>query len=107
MELKKQVEELQENQVPSTPPEVLEERRRAASEAARKISEGETLCAKVVEVVSMIWEAILEDATVEMIRASMRKSDKKISVAKAKMKKFSFQEKVTKMAEIKQLQQEF
>ena len=63
VELKKQVEELQARKVPSTPPEVLEERRRAASEDARNITKGETLCIKELETISTIWEALLEDET--------------------------------------------
>ena len=70
MELKKQVEELQDRQVLSTPAEVLEERIRVASEAAGKITEGETHCAKAVGTVSMIWEALMEDETAENIRES-------------------------------------
>ena len=82
VELKKQVEEMQERQIPSTPPKVLEERRRAASEDARKITEGETLCAKVVGAASMLWEALLEYETIENIRESSRQEDVKINASK-------------------------
>ena len=102
--LKKQVEELQARQVPSTPPEVLEERNKAASEAIVKICEGEKLCTKVVEFVSTIWEELLEDVIGEKIKADAQQADQKITTAKAEMKKLSLQEKVTKMDEIKQLQ---
>ena len=37
---------------PSTPPEVLEERRKVATEAVKRIEEAEALCAKAVEQVS-------------------------------------------------------
>ena len=103
VELKKQFEELQARQVSSTPLEVLEDRRRAASEAAGKITEGETPCAREVEVVSMIWEALLEYETAKNIRATAQQEDEKISVAKSEMKKLPFQEKVIKMEKIKQL----
>ena len=43
----------------------------------------------------------------ENIRENMHKAEEKIAAEKAGMKKLSFQEKVTKMNEIKQLQQEF
>ena len=76
----------------------LKERRRVAYEAAGKITEGETLYAKEVDIVSMIWEVLLEDETTENIRESMRQEDEKIGIAKAEMKKLPFQEKVIKMA---------
>ena len=100
------MEELQAGQMPSTPPKVLEERRRASSEAAEKIRQGETLCMKVTDVVATIWGVLLEDETTKNIRQSTREADEKISTAKAKMKKLPLQEKVTKNAEIKRLQQE-
>ena len=48
MELKKQVEEIQSRKVPSTPPEVLEERNKAMSEAIAKICDQEKLCTKEI-----------------------------------------------------------
>ena len=51
-DLQHQVEELQAGQMPSTPPKVLEERRRASSEAAEKFREGEAICAKAIDVVA-------------------------------------------------------
>ena len=104
--LQQQVEELQAGQMPSTPPEMLEERRRASSEAAEKIREGEALCTKAADDVATIWGALLEDETVEEIRCSSREADEKINTAKAKMKKLVLQQKVTKNVEIKRLQQE-
>ena len=46
---------------PSTPPEVLEERRKATIEAEKRIEEAEALCAKAVEQVSQTWEALIDD----------------------------------------------
>ena len=43
----------------------------------------------------------MEDATAENIRENMRKVTEKIIVEKEEMKKLSFQEKVTKMIEIR------
>ena len=57
------MEELQARQMRSIPPEVLEERRRAASEAVEKIKEGEVLYTKVAYAVGTIWGALLEDET--------------------------------------------
>ena len=54
--------------MPSTPPEVLAERRRAMSEATQKIREGEALCTKVADAIATIWGALLEDDTTEKIR---------------------------------------
>ena len=89
--------------MPSTPLEVLEERRRATSEAAEKIKEGEALCTKEADVVATIWGALLEDETTKNIRQSAREADEKISTAKAKMRKLPLQQKVTKNLEIKRL----
>ena len=69
-DLRQQVEELQARQMPSTPPEVLEERRRVAYEAAEEIREGEALCAKAANAIATIWGALLEDETTKIIRKS-------------------------------------
>ena len=106
VELKKQVEEIHIGKVPSTPLEVLEECNRATSEANGKIRKGEQFYTKAAEVICMIWEALLEDATIGNIRENVHKAKDKIIVVKEEMKKIPFQEKVSKMAEIKQLQQE-
>ena len=59
-----------------------------------------------MEVISTMWEALLEDETREKIKEIVRQADEKITAAKAEMKKLSLKEKVTKMVEIKQLQHE-
>ena len=51
--------ELQVN--PSTPQEVMEERRKESIEDAMKIEEETTLCAKVVEQVSQSWESLINN----------------------------------------------
>ena len=107
MELKKQVEELQARKVPRTPLEEPEERRRATSEADGNITEGQTLYMKAVGVISMIWEALLEDETIENIRESVWQVDERFIATKAEMKKLPFKEKLIKMADIKRLQYEF
>ena len=69
-DLRQQVEELQARKMPSTPLEVLEERRRAVSEATEKIREGEALYAKAANVIVTIWGEFLEDETAEEISQS-------------------------------------
>ena len=101
--LQQQVEYMQARKIPSTPPEVLEERRRAGSEAAEKIREGEGLCAESADVVAIIRGALLEDETAEQIKQRAREADEKISAAKVEMRKFPLQKKVSKSAEIKRL----
>ena len=91
-------------QVLSTPLEELEERRKAAFKAIGKIKQGETPCAKALEDVFMVWEVLMEDATIERIRPNMHATEEKITTEKAYMKNLAFQEKVAKMTEIKRLQ---
>ena len=69
-DLRQQVEELQARQMPSTPLEVLEERRRVGSKAVEKIREEKELCAKATDVVATIWGALLKDETNKEIRKS-------------------------------------
>ena len=66
-ELRRQVEELKVRHTPSTPPEVLEERSKVVSEAEERIRIGETICTKVVEVVFTMWEALMDDDTMDNI----------------------------------------
>ena len=106
VELKKQVEDLQEKDILSTPPKVLEERSKVVLEAEERIRQGETICTKEVEAISAMWEAFLEDETREKIKENAQKADEKIIATRVEMKKLSFKEKVTKMVEIKQLQHE-
>ena len=73
VELKKQVEELHEKKVPSTPSKVLEERSKASSEAVARIRKGEKLSTEAIEVVSMKWEALLEDKSREKVKENMCK----------------------------------
>ena len=57
---------------PSTAPEVLEERRKAVAEAAKKIEEVEALCAKAIGRVSQDWEALMEDLELEKFAEDLR-----------------------------------
>ena len=73
--------------MPSTPPEVLAERRRVVYEAAEEIREGKALCAKDANSIATIWGALLEDETTKEIRKTTREVDEKISTAKVEMRK--------------------
>ena len=66
-ELKKQVKELKAQQRPSTPPKVIESRQKTTSEVVDRIKEGEKLCNKVIDQVSMNWESLMEDVKAEKI----------------------------------------
>ena len=53
-DLWQQVEDSQARNMPSTPLEVLAKRRKETSKAAKKIREGEALCAKATDAVATI-----------------------------------------------------
>ena len=78
-DIQQQVEEMQARKMPRISLEVLEERRRAVSEAANKIREGESLCTKSVDVVAIIWGVFLTNETTDKISQSVRQVDEKIS----------------------------
>ena len=71
------------------------------SEAAGKIKQGETLCTKALEDDSVVWEALMEGATIESIRENRHVAEETITAEKEDMKKLA------KMNEIKRLHQEF
>ena len=85
------MEELQAKQMPSTPREVLEERRRATFAATEKIREGEALFAKAVGAITTVWGALLKYETTEKITQSAREEDEKINAAKVEMRKLPLQ----------------
>ena len=64
---------------PSTPPEVLEERRKETTEVATNIEEAEALCAKAVEQVSQSWEALIEDEEFEQVIEQLRAAEAEVS----------------------------
>ena len=61
VDLRKKVTQMEEQRRPSTPPEVLESRRDAATQAVKRIEEAEKTCAKVVDQVSYTWESLIDD----------------------------------------------
>ena len=46
---------------PTTPPKVVEVRRKSTKEATKRIEDVEELCAKVIDQVSQVWEALIGD----------------------------------------------
>ena len=61
------VMDLEVQVAPSTPPEVLEERRKVVTEDATRIEEVEALCAKEVNQVSHTWEYLIDSDELEKI----------------------------------------
>ena len=105
-DLQQQVQELQAIQVSSTTLKELKEKRKATSEIVVKIKQGEATCTKALEDISTVQDALMEDTNAENIRVNRRVAEDKITTKKVDMNKLAFQEKVAKMTEIKQLQQE-
>ena len=85
---------------------MLAEKRKATSEVAEKIREGEALCPKAADAITAIWGALLEDDIAKKIRKIAQDVDEKISATKVEMWKLPLQQKVIKNVEIKRLQQE-
>ena len=65
--LRKRVADLELQVKSSTPPEVLEERRKIITEASKRIEEAVALRAKEVEQVSQLWEALIDDEELEQV----------------------------------------
>ena len=105
-DLRRQVEELKEQKTVSKPPEVLEEHRKTTSEAIKTIRQGGKLCTEDIEAISMMWEVLLEDETMEKIKEYAPQADLKITTVNAYMKNLLIKERITKVTELKQLQQE-
>ena len=59
--LRKKVTDLEAQVKPSTPPKVLEERRKVENEAITRIEESEELCAKEIDRVSHPWEYLIDE----------------------------------------------
>ena len=54
----------------------------------------------------MMWEVLMEEDIMEKIKEYARQYDLKITIVKVDMKKLSIKERITNIAELKQLQQE-
>ena len=50
---------------PTTPPKVVEARRKATKEAMKRIEDVEELCAKAIDQDSQVWEALIGDEELE------------------------------------------
>ena len=59
--LYKQVAELESKMMPSTPPNLLEDQKKAKTEAVQNMEEAYVLCAKAIEQVSQLWEDLIEN----------------------------------------------
>ena len=71
---------------PRTPPKVLEERKYAGTEAAKKIEEAEAVCANVFNQVSQAWEALMDDAESEKLAKELTTIESSISQIRNEMK---------------------
>ena len=85
---------------------MIEERRKTTSQAIDRIKEGEKLCTKAIDAVSMTLEVLLEDDTAEKFVEAAHHAVLKIVTVKVDMKKLSIKEKIAKVSKLKQLQQE-
>ena len=85
---------------------MIEEHRKKTSPAIERIRKGEKLYIEGIEAVSTTWEFILEDEVVEKIKEDAWKTNLNITTVKEDMKKLSIKERITKVVELKQLQQE-
>ena len=63
VDMKKQVLELNTNQQLITPPEFMQQRQQSAYQAVGRIREAEKICTKVMEIISVVWEQLIEDET--------------------------------------------
>ena len=73
---------------PRTPPEVLEEQRKAIREVAQNIEEAKAVCAKAVDQVSQDWEEIIDDAELEKVTEELGIIEANVNMMKSGMKKF-------------------
>ena len=90
-------------QIPRTPHEVLEERNKAVYKDVEMIRRGETMYTEAVEIVSMMWEALLDAETKDKIKEDAQQADEKITTLKADMKNMLIKERSAKVTELKKL----
>ena len=95
------MEEQKEQQIPSTPPEVLEVRKKTTFEAVDQIKQGKKLCTKAIDATSTNWELLLEDETTEKFVEDTLQAELKITAVKTDMKKLPIKEKITKVVKLK------
>ena len=60
---------------PSTPPQVLEEQKKASVEAMQRIEEAEVLCFEAIEHVSQQWEALISDTELEQVEKELHATE--------------------------------
>ena len=103
--LRKKATQLEEQVKPRTPPQVIEERREAVIEAAKKIEEAETICAKVVDKVSQTWEPLMDDEQSKKIANEITSLKSNITQIMNDMKELPLAQKMDKATEMRKLQQ--
>ena len=101
--MRSQVEELKVRKTPSTSHEVLEERNKAVSKAEEMVRRRETMYNEAVEVVSMMWEVLLDDETMDKIKEDVQQADEKIIALKVDMKNMLIKERSAKVTELKKI----
>ena len=89
----------------STPPEVLEERRKIITEASKRIEEAVALRAKEVEQVSQLWEALIDDEELEKVTEQLCIAEAEVNQLKNEVKNLLIVEKMAKASDMKKLQQ--
>ena len=104
-DLRRKVTQLEEQVKPSTPLQVIEERREVAIEAAKKIEETEMICAKVVDKVSQTWEPLMDDEQSKKIANEMTSIKPNNTQIMNDMKELPLAQKMDKAMEMRKLQQ--
>ena len=99
----KQVTELESKMMPSTPLEVLEERKKATTEAVQNMEEVKVLCAKAVEKVSQPWESLIDNIELEQVTEQLHTAEVDFTQLKNEVKKLSVIEKMVRVADMKKI----
>ena len=105
-DLCKKVVELEAQVTPSTPLQVLEERRKEATEDAKKIEDVKALFAKAFDQVSQAWEYLINDKELEKITEQLRTVEIDVNQMKYEMKKLSLAKKMAKDAKMQKVHQQ-
>ena len=86
-DLRKKVVEIEAQLKLDTPPEVIEERRKTTTYAAKRIEEVESSYAKAVNQVSQTWEALIDNTKLKKFAKEMRITEIGVTQLKNEMKK--------------------
>ena len=105
-DLHKKVTDLEAQVKPTTPPEVLEERRMTTTKAIKKIEEIEALCAKTVEHVSETLKSMINEFKLEKVAEQLRIAETEVTQLKNEMKKLPLEKKLQQKVATLQTQQQ-